>query len=237
MVTVKQRATRIVLADASPVVREALKCLLERQTGFRVVGEAADGLDVGAVVERLRPDVCILDVAMPGLYGVEATRQVRLRSPRTAVVVLSRFANEGYVAEALRSGALGYVVEAAEAIELTRAVRAAVRGKRYLSAPLSAALVERWLLRSRAATDPYQTLTDRERQVLQLIAEGGSSASIARRLAISPRTAEAHRANMMRKLRVRNTVGLIRFALERGILPPPDAIPLPTRGKPVPSLS
>lgn len=116
-------------------------------------------------------------------------------------------------------------------------MRAAVRGKRYLSAPLSAALVERWLLQPRAATDPYQTLTDRERQVLQLIAEGGSSASIARRLAISPRTSEAHRANMMRKLRVRNTVGLIRFALERGILPPPDAIPLPTRGKPVPSLS
>lgn len=234
----KQRPTTIVLAEAYPVVREALKCLLERQRGFRVVGETADGLEIGALVERLRPDVCILDVAMPGLYGLEATRQVRQRSPRTAVVVLSRLAHEGYVAEALRNGALGYVLEVAEAPELTRAIRAAVRGKRYLSPPLSAALVERWLLRSRVTPpDPYQALTDRERQVLQLVAEGGSSASIAERLAISPRTAEAHRANMMRKLRVRNTVGLIRFALERGILPPPDAIPLPTRGKPLPSLS
>jgi len=236
--TMKQRATKIVLANGYPVVREALKCLLERQRGFRVVGQAADGLQVGALVERLRPDVCVLDVAIPGLYGVEAARQVRRRSPATAVVLLSRWAHEWYVAEALRSGALGFVVQVAEADELTRAVRAAAHGQRYLSAPLSARLVERWLRRARTAPpDLYEALTDRERQVLQLLAEGGSSVSIARRLAISPRTAEAHRANMMRKLRLRNTVGLIRFALERGILPPPDGIPLPTRGKPLPSLS
>lgn len=236
--TVKQRATTIVLAEAFPVVREALKCLLERQRGFRVIGEASDGLEVGAAVERLRPDVCVLDGAMPGLYGPEATRQVRLRSPRTAVVVLSRLVHEGYAADALRNGALGYVVEAAEAPELARAIRAAVRGERYLSPPLSAPLVERWLLRSTTAPpDPYQALTDRERQVLQLVAEGGSSASIARRLAISPRTAEAHRANMMRKLRLRNAAGLIRFAFERGILPPPEVTPLPSRGKRLPSLS
>jgi DNA-binding NarL/FixJ family response regulator len=235
---VKPRATTIVLAEAFPVVRAGLRCLLERERGFRVVGEASDGLEVGAAVERLRPDVCVLDSAMPGLYGPEATRQVRLRSPRTAVVVLSRLAHEGYAADAFRSGALGYVVEAAEAPELARAIRAAVRGERYLSAPLSAARVELWLRRLRAAPpDPYQALTDRERQVLQLIAEGGSSATIARRLTISPRTAEAHRANMMRKLRLRNTAGLIRFALERGILPLAAGIPMPVRGKILPSLS
>ena len=124
--------TRIVLADDQNVVREAIKCLLEIQDDFEVVGETADGLSVVSLVERLKPEVLIVDVAMPGLYGIEITRQVRDRSPKTAVIVLSRYVNEWYVTEALRNGASGYVVKQAEAHELTRAVRTLIERRRAM---------------------------------------------------------------------------------------------------------
>jgi DNA-binding NarL/FixJ family response regulator len=163
---------------------------------------------------------------MPGLHGLEVTRRVRRRSPQTAVVVLSRYAHEPYVVGAFENGASGYVTHLAEAGELLRAVHAAVRRSRYVSAPLSPEIVEHWLERARRGRpDPYDALTERERQVLKLVAEGRSSAGIARQLAISRRTAEAHRANLMRKLHLKNTAELVRFALERGILPPLDRHP------------
>lgn len=218
--------TRIVLADDQNVVREALKCLLEVQPDFEVVGETADGLSVVPLVDRLQPEVLIVDVAMPGLYGLEITRQVRERSPRTAVIVLSRYVNEWYVTEALRNGASGYVVKQAEADELVRAVRMVAQGRRYLSSPLSPEDVQSWLLHAERLTgDSYETLTAREREVLQLVAEGWSSTRIARRLSISGRTAEAHRANVMRKLRLKNYTALIKYALARGVLPPIEPLP------------
>ena len=217
-------AIRIVLADNQNVVREAIKCLLEAEGDFEVVGEADDGLAVVPLVERLRPQIVILDVAIPGLFGLEVTRQVRQRSPQTAVIILSRYVNEWYVTEALRNGAAGYVAQHADAHELIRAVRSVAQGKRYLSAPLSMDDVQTWLTQSHAG-DPYETLTGREREVLQLVAEGYSSTRVARRLTISVRTAEAHRANVMRKLRLKNHTALIRYALARGVLPPLEPLP------------
>ena len=217
---------RIVLADDQNVVREAVRCLLEVEPDFDVVGEVDDGLAVVPLVERLRPQVLIVDVAMPGLSGLEVARQVRQRSPQTGILVLSRYVSEWYVTEALRNGAVGYVAEQAEARELIRAIRTVAQGKRYLSAPLSVDDVQAWLAQAEhGAGDAYTTLTGREREVLQLVAEGHSSTRVARRLAISVRTAEAHRANVMRKLRLENHTALIRYALARGVLPPLEPLP------------
>ena len=224
----KGKMTRILLADDQQVVRQALRCLLERESDLRVVGETSDGLEIVPLVERLKPDVLITDVAMPGLYGLEVTRRVRDLAPATGVVILSRYPNEWYVTEALRSGALGYVAKQSDVADLLRAVRAVARGRRYLGAPLSDDSIEVWMARAgRTAADPYDTLTGREREILQLVAEGHSSTAMARRLAISARTAEAHRANMMRKLRLRNQAALIRYALSRGVLAPVMALPQP----------
>jgi DNA-binding NarL/FixJ family response regulator len=218
--------TRIVLADDQNVIRQALRCLIEVERDFEVVGETDDGLEVAPLVERVRPDVVIVDVAIPGLYGLEVARQVRQRAPGTGVIVLSRSVSEWYVTEALRIGALGYVVKQADAVELMRAIRSVRRGRRYLSTPLTDDLIETWLKRADAhPPDPYDRLTARERQVLQLVAEGHSARGIAARLAISARTAETHRANLMQKLRLRNHADLIRYALRRGMLPPAEPLP------------
>jgi two-component system, NarL family, response regulator NreC len=215
------KMTRILLADDQQVVRQALRCLLERESDLKVVGETSDGLEIVPLVAQLKPDVLITDVVMPGLYGLEATRRVREQAPATGVVILSRDASEWYVTEALRSGALGYVAKQSDVADLLRAVRAVARGRRYLGAPHSDHPIELWIARAgRPVIEPYDTLTSREREILQLVAEGHSSTTIARRLAISARTVEAHRANVMRKLRLRNRAALIRYALSRGVLAP-----------------
>ena len=222
----KGKMTRILLADDQQVVRQALRCLLERESDLHVVGETSDGLEIVPLVGRLKPDVLITDVALPGLHGLEVTRRVRKQTPGTGVVILSRYATEWYVTQALRSGAFGYVARQSDAADLLHAVRAVARGRRYLGAPLSDDSIEVWMARAgRTAADPYDTLTGREREILQLVAEGYSSTAMARRLAISARTAEAHRANVMRKLHLRNQAALIRFALSRGLLAPAPALP------------
>lgn len=210
----------IVLADDHHVVRQGLRVLLEAEPDFNLIGEAGDGLETARLVERLEPDVLIIDLMMPGLNGLEVTRQVSQRSPQTRVVILSMHANEAYVLEALRNGAAGYVLKDSSAADLVKAVREVVAERRYLSPPLSERAIEAYLHKAQAAElDPYETLTTREREVLHLAAEGHSNAEIAARLSISPRTAETHRANMMRKLELRTQTDLIRFALRRGILP------------------
>lgn len=170
----KGTMTRILLADDQQVVRQGLRCRLERETDLQVVvGETSDGLKIVPLVERLRPDVMITDVAMPGLYGLEATRRVREQAPGTGVVILSRYFNEWYVTEALSHGALRFVVKQSDVADLLRAVRTVARGRRYLGAPLSGEPLEVWLARAnRAAVDPYDTLTSREREILRLVAEG-----------------------------------------------------------------
>ncbi len=212
--------TTIVLADDHHVVRQGLRVLLEGQPDFQLVGEAGDGLEAIQLTERLKPDVLLIDLMMPSLNGLEATRQVSQRSPHTRVVILSMHANEAYVLEALRNGAAGYVLKDSSAADLVHAVREVVAGRRYLSSPLSERAIEAYMQKASTVTsDPYEMLTNREREVLHLAAEGYTNAEIADQLSISPRTAETHRANLMHKLGLRTHTDLIRYALRRGILP------------------
>ncbi|MFQ5898621.1 MAG: response regulator [Candidatus Methylomirabilia bacterium] len=216
--------TTILLADDHHVVRQGLRALLEAEPEFSVVGEAADGLEVPELVERLKPKVLVLDLMMPGLDGLEVTRRVRQRSAQTRIVILSMYANEAYVLQALRNGAAGYVLKDATAAELVQAVREAAAGRRHLSRPLSERAIEAYVWKAHTATlDLYEPLTTREREVLHLAAEGYSNPQIAARLLISPRTAETHRANLMRKLRLNTQTDLIRYAMRRGILPMEDS--------------
>ncbi len=222
--------TSIVLGDDHKIVLRGLRALLEGQPGFTVVGEASDGLKVTSMVERLKPDVLVVDLMMPGLSGFDVARRVAKKQPKTRVVILSMYSSEAHVVEALRSGALGYVLKDASAEELVSAIREAAMGRRYLSAPFSNDLIETYLKRP-GGVDSYDTLTPREREVLHLVAEGLTSGEIAGRLFISPRTAESHRANLMRKLGLRTRTDLVRFAFQRGI------VPLETAGAPIPSES
>jgi len=210
----------ILLADDHHLVRQGLKALLEGEPHFRLVGEAGDGIEAVRLAERLRPDVLITDVVMPGLNGLEVTRQVTRVVPKTRIVILSMYANDAYVFEALRNGASGYVLKESQASDLVKAIREVAAGRRYLSPPLSERSLEDYLRKMQSAPDdPYELLTTREREVLQLVAEGHTSAEIATRLFISPRTAEGHRANLMRKLGLQNHTDLVLFALKKGILP------------------
>ncbi len=212
--------TTIVLADDHHIVRQGLRALLEGQPDFQLVGEAGDGLEAIQLTERLKPDVLIIDLMMPSLNGLEATRQLGQRSPHTRVVILSMHANEAYVLEALRNGAAGYVLKDSSAADLVQAVREVIAGRRYLSSPLSERAIAAYIQKaSDVATDPYEMLTNREREVLHLAAEGYTNAEIADQLSISPRTAETHRANLMHKLGLHTHTDLIRYALRRGILP------------------
>jgi DNA-binding NarL/FixJ family response regulator len=211
--------TTIILADDHPFVRQGLRAMLAAEKDFRLLGETGDGLEAARMVEKLQPQVLIVDLMMPGLNGLEVTRQVSQSGSRTRVVVLSMWADDQYVIEALRNGALGYVLKDAPAEELAAAVREACAGRRYLSAHFAGREFD---LFSRAdaevPSDLYETLTGREREVLQLTAEGLSSTHIAERLFISARTVETHRVNLMRKLGLHNQAEIIRYAVRRGII-------------------
>ena len=211
--------TTIVLADDHQLVRQGFRALLEAQPDLSVIGEASDGREAIDLVERLKPHVLIVDLRMPGLNGLEVTRRVSQRVPHTRIIILSMHANEAYVLEALRYGADAYVLKDSSAAELVRAVREVIAERYYLSPPLSQRAIEAYLQKAESATsDPYDTLTSREREVFQLAAEGNNNAEIAARLSISPRTAEAHRASIMRKLGLHTQADLIRYALRRGII-------------------
>ena len=210
--------TTIVLGDDHNIVLTGLHALLEAQPGFSVIGEAADGLKVTSLVEKLKPDVLVVDLMMPGLGGFDVTRRVTKKLPKTKVVILSMYSSEAHVVEAMRSGASAYVLKDASTEDLITAIREAAAGRRFLSAPYSNELIETYLKRT-GGIDPYETLTPREREVLHLVAEGLTSGEIAARLFISPRTAESHRANLMRKLGLRSRTDLVKFAFQRGIVP------------------
>ena len=213
------KPVKILLADDHQVVREGVHALLERQAGFTIVGEAADGLKVAGLVERLRPDVLILDLVMPGLSGLDVTREVARKSPLTRIIVLSMHSSDAYVLQALRNGASGFVLKDASSTELIRAVGEVVAGRRYLSPPLSENAIAAYIKRAEGAElDVYDTLTSRERQVLHLTAEGLSNPAIGKRMQISPRTAETHRSRIMQKLGLRGKTELIAYALKRGLI-------------------
>jgi DNA-binding NarL/FixJ family response regulator len=210
----------LLLADDHPIVRQGLQTVLKAQADFQLVGEAADGPETVRLAERLRPDILVLDLMMPGINGLDVAKHVSRRLPRTRIVVLSMHADVAYALAAVRAGASAYVLKEAGVDQLVRAIREVALGGRYFSPPLSEQAVETYASRTaETPLDPYHTLTFREREVLQLTAEGHSSVEIGEQLYISPRTVESHRANMMRKLAVRNQKELIRFAVRRGLLP------------------
>jgi len=210
----------ILLAHRYPLVREGLKAVFERHTDIDVIGETDSGLEAVTLVARLRPDVLVIDVMMPGLSGLEVTRQVRQRRPRTHVIVLSMSVNVTHVRAAMSYGAAGYLLQEVSGNELVQAVREVVAGRPYLSRVLAEHLST---LQSQSAftevLDPYETLTTREREVLHLAAEGRTYPEIAAILGIGPRTVETHRAHLMKKLGLRTKTDLFRYALQRGILP------------------
>jgi DNA-binding NarL/FixJ family response regulator len=212
--------TTIVVADDHQIVRQGVKALLEREADFRVVGEAADGLETVRLVQRLTPAVLVLDLAMGGLDGLDVLREAQRLSPETRVVVLSMHSDEAYVREALNRGALAYVLKSAGSAEILRAVRRAIKGERHVSPPLSQRAIDAYPVGAGGtAVDAYELLTIREREVLHLAAEGHSNAEIGARLFISPRTVEIHRAKAMHKLALRNYGELVRYALRRGWIP------------------
>jgi two-component system response regulator NreC len=213
----------IVLVDDHPVVRQGLRALLEGQPDFEVVGEAEDGEAAIELVNLKRPTVLVLDLMIKGLYGIEVIRQLSNRSTETGIVVLSMYDNEGYVVEALRAGAKSYVLKGSTSEELIHAIREVAAGHRYLGLPLSEHAISIFVQKSEAGDfDLYDTLTNREREVLHLVAQGYTNTEISARLFVSHRTVEVHRANMMRKLQLHNHTQLIQYALERKILPISD---------------
>jgi two-component system, NarL family, response regulator NreC len=210
---------RIFLAEDHHIVRRGLHLLLAAEKTFSVIGEAADGLETVQSVGKLRPTVLVLDLMIPRLHGLDVIRQVHHDSPETKIVVLSMHADEHYVTEALRLGASGYVLKDASSDDLVLAVKSVCDGRRYLSAPLAERALTAYVERpGESDLDVYDTLTNRERLVLQLAAEGASSPEIGKKLFISPRTAETHRSNVMRKLTLHSQTELVRFAIRRGII-------------------
>jgi DNA-binding NarL/FixJ family response regulator len=206
----------ILLADDHHVVRQGLRSLLESQPGFQVIGETGDGLGVLPMVEQLKPQVVILDLMMPGLNGLEVTRQIK---DLARVIILSMHDNEAYVIQALKNGAYGYVLKDSTAADLIQAVQMVMEGRRFLSAPFSERSISDYIRKTHTSPlDPYDTLTNREREVLQLVAEGHSTNEIAARLTISARTVEIHRANLMHKLGLHSQAELVRLALRRGLI-------------------
>lgn len=211
---------RLLVVDDHPVVREGVRALLESESDFEVVGQADDGEEVATLVGRLQPDVVVLDLMLRTKSGLEITRELTERSPATRVLILSMHDSEAYVVEALRSGAAGYALKQAESGELPRAIREVAAGHRYLSPPLSERALEAYARRAGGPADPYDSLTEREREVVKLVAEGHTNAAIGERLCISVRTVETHRAHAMKKLNLRSHVELALYAVRRGLVPP-----------------
>ena len=213
------KRTTILLADDHRIVRQGLRALLAGESDFEVVGEADDGREALELVKRLNPDVLVLDLMMPGLNGLEVARQLPRQSPGVRVVVLSMYDDEGFVLEALANGVSGYVLKDSNSSDLVHAVREVAAGRRYLSPPLSDRAIEAYQQRAKVgALDKHETLTTREREVLQLSAEGHTNSEIAARLGISTRTAETHRSRVMHKLGLHTQSDLIRYAIRRGII-------------------
>jgi DNA-binding NarL/FixJ family response regulator len=219
-----------VLADDHPIVRKGLRALLEVEDHCRIIGEASDGLTALELIVRLKPQVAVLDVQLPDLNGLEVARRARDQSPETKVVMLSMFADEPFVLDALRNGAAAYVLKGSATSDLIAAVHAAVAGRRFLSSPLTERAIDTYASLAQRAEQPpdrYEFLSGREREVLQLAAQGLSTAVIGERLAISPRTAETHRGNLMRKLGLQSQTALVRFAMSRKLLPPDTGSDIP----------
>lgn len=209
----------LLLVDDHPLIRRGLRTLLESDPEFKVVGEAGDGVEALQLLERLKPHMVIVDMMMPGLNGLEVIRQIKKQSPATCTIVLSMQSADAYVHEALKNGADGYVLKESGPNEMITAVHEVMQGNRYLSSKLSERLQIIGQGIVDAPGDLYETLTAREREILQMTAEGRTSREIGEKLKISPRTVELHRYKLAGKLGIKNKADLFRYAIKRRILP------------------
>lgn len=212
--------TRVVLADDHTLIRAGLRMVVDAQPDLTVIGEAADGRDAVAQAQNLKPDVIVMDIGMPSLNGIEACRQVRELAPQTQVVMLSMHSDEGYVLRALKAGAKAYLLKDSAEADLARAIRAAAAGKSFFSPAVGKVLLEDYMrkLQRTGAEDSYDLLSAREREILQLVAEGNSSKDIANLLDLSVYTVETHRARIMQKLNLRGIPELILYAVRKGVI-------------------
>jgi DNA-binding NarL/FixJ family response regulator len=215
---------RVLLIDDHELVRSGIKALLEKSEDIRVVGEAGEGHEALACIKETNPDVVLLDISLPGLNGLEVAAKARKDSPRLRIVFLSMHSNEEYVLQALKIGASGYVLKQSSTRELELAVRSAKKGETFLSPAISNTVVSDYMARlkggnvKKPGANPYEVLTSRQREILQLIAEGFSSKEIAQKLGLSINTIEVHRAYLMDRLNIHDIAGLVRYAIQTGII-------------------
>jgi len=215
---------RVLLIDDHELVRSGIKALLEKSEDILVVGEAGEGHEALERIRETKPDVVLLDISLPGLNGLEVAAKARKESPLLRIIFLSMHSNEEYVLQALKVGASGYVLKQASTRELELAVRAAKKGETFLSPAISKTVVSDYMGRlkggnvRRPGLNPYEVLTPRQREILQLIAEGLSTKEIAQKLALSINTIEVHRANLMDRLNIHDIAGLVRYAIQSGII-------------------
>jgi two-component system response regulator NreC len=211
---------RILLADDHIVMRTGLRALLERQPNLEVVGESENGRETVGLAASLRPDVVVMDVGMPALNGIEATQMIVTQCPTVAVVILSMHADESYVMRALKAGARGYLLKDSAAADLIGAIQAISQGKSFFSPKVSRILAEDYVrvLKQKGAVDTYDLLTSREREILQLLAEGKANKEVATALNISPYTVETHRSHILQKLNLHNSAELVLYAVRKGII-------------------
>jgi two-component system, NarL family, response regulator NreC len=211
---------RVLVADDHAIIREGLGIMLGNQPDMEVVGEATNGREAVRLVDERQPDVAVMDISMPELNGIEAIQQMLLRHPQMKVVVLSIHGTKPYVYRALKAGAKGYLMKETAGIEVVDAVRAVYRGERYLSQGIADLLTDGSFRNLEASIDfsPLETLSPREREILQLVAEGKTSQEIAERLSLSPKTVDTYRSRLMRKIGVEDMAGLVKFAIQHGVI-------------------
>ena len=214
------RRIRIMLADDHTVVRQGLRKLLEERSDWEVIAEAGDGREAVRLAEQHKPDVAILDVAMPLLNGIEATRQIARRVPGTRVLVLSMHADEAYVTQILQAGATGYLLKESADVDLMQAVSAVSMGKSFFSPAIARVMLDDYVrqLADKGITDRYESLSEREREIFQLIAEARTNKEIAALLNVSPSTVETHRARIMEKLDLHSAAEIVLYAVRRGVI-------------------
>jgi DNA-binding NarL/FixJ family response regulator len=211
---------RILVADDHAIIRKGFRFVIQQQQDMEVIAEAADGREAVRLAEELEPDVVVIDIGMPQLNGIDAAEQITRRNPRTRVIILSVHSDETYIVRALNAGVKGYLLKESADLDLVRAVRSVAQGRSFFSPKVAQTLAEDYvrLLQQRGAQDSYEILTEREKEILQLLAEGKSNKEVATILNLSPYTVETHRANIMQKLNLHNTADIVLYAVRKKII-------------------